>query len=1301
MCYPEERLAQGVAKETNSGEGTVRSFAMSLRALTRSAEHLSDMHAKGDSCWTPFCGASKPFHGDSLDLNKSYPCARRPSSKKATSLQRWHLRKPSGDSVNSYSCSSVAAQNLHLSDFILPKTPSCSLLDCCGVSTSFLAQLATGDLNQSRAPAIHSPSKAILTVDSKTMEILVANEQACKLFEYNSNDLVGLKLSGLLKKTNQIIEEALGEEHIEEDGSMTVLSGKVVEAVRKSGTEVPVSVWTRGLTPDGRRCLVVMERVERIAACVSFLQDGRILSCDSTFAYLHGYQGADEVAGLSVWDLIPSLRLPPHQRTLPKTLRIQRVAGKSKDGTTFPLCIKLKAAVDCGKSWLKDQSGGVVPESAEVAPVSSGLHKSAAPPCPEDSPQRPQSHGDSWPPSPGTSLVFSGTVWVFTTLSGLLTLDPSGSIRNISDGFAAVHFGYKKSELQGKDVTFLMPGFYECLCAVEDTSSPRLQRFEDELRVNSPAQGRLLFHASCTCSSSSYTDQCRCSASANRPGSMSSHSSLPLSMEGKLRDPSTLLAGDMAMVLQETQRKASGKENIFTGTSDRLENQGSAPSTLTSPTVTSTPLDGQDGTTELMEQAALVGPTSSGSEGALFLTQDLHMPSPSPTSPGHELLPGPEVSPAPPDPAALGLEVEEQALCKPSRADSGDRPLLDSPCSALKDSQNSSFEVISIGSCSSSGFCEKWAGGSGADRAEDTRPARDPFPPSDSGSCFLDVGSDGHMITRALRDLDLSGSLELLPADLSQTSCDTAELLRTPSPYVVESDPEGEIVPRWDGGGGSCASLEAELDRCPDTPGRSRACERGEKNAGTWTSCTQADTPATSTPKKQPLNTPRPSAMKGEILEGRYQGNCYHRDGSRLNVLLEIQRTQLPNGKPLFCVWMRCNNIDHQQGVLVSLQSDTDINSNSLPDTSGLSLGEAIRDTARGEALRSPQDMEHSRACDGQFGEEYRPLCAVGRGAFGFVWKARRQADGKEVIVKFIQKARIVKDCWVDDPDMGRVSQEIAILARLQHPNIVKVLEVFENDHFFQMVMEKHGEGLDLFEFIERQPRLDEPLASYIFRQLVAAVAYLRGKGIIHRDIKDENVIIDSDFNIRLIDFGSAAVLESGKLFYMFCGTLEYCSPEVLQGNPYEGPELEMWSLGVLLYTVLFSENPFCEVEETLQAQLCLPFPVSSELQVLLSGLLHPEPGLRSTLEAVLQAPWIRQPINLGHYSWEEVFPASHSSLLFHGLDQGASPEDALYPDAEYRSPSEESFPDEDEDEEDRRSMVALETELLKYLADE
>lgn len=239
--------------------------------------------------------------------------------------------------------------------------------------------------------------------------------------------------------------------------------------------------------------------------------------------------------------------------------------------------------------------------------------------------------------------------------------------------------------------------------------------------------------------------------------------------------------------------------------------------------------------------------------------------------------------------------------------------------------------------------------------------------------------------------------------------------------------------------------------------------------------------------------------------------------------------------------------------------------------------------------------------------------------------------------MKFIKKEKVLEDCWIDDPKLGKVTLEIAILSKVEHANIIKVLDIFENQGFFQLVMEKHGSGLDLFAFIDRHPYLDEPLASYIFRQLVSAVGYLRSKGIIHRDIKDENIVIAEDFTIKLIDFGSAAYLERGKLFYTFCGTIEYCAPEVLMGNPYRGPELEMWSLGVTLYTLIFEENPFCEVEETMEAVIHPPFLVSQELMTLLSGLLQPSPEQRTTLEELILDPWVTQPVNLANYTWEEV----------------------------------------------------------------
>lgn len=1114
---------------------------------------------------------------DDFDLNKSYPCAQTPQLKKnLLALQNrceiGSLAEKLGKMCNLTSARNNKMSNLHLSPASLPHPATASETD-----EDLLSQVIHGHCVLSQTPALLNPNKIVLSVDHKSQEIISVNDQACQLFECTSGELVGKKLSRVLTKSNQVIVKVLEEDFLLEDGTIAAVSGKVVDAVTPSG-EVPVSVCA--YKQQQGNWIIVAENFDKLSAFLSFSPENGILSCDVTFAHLLGYHCPEEMIGLSIKELIPSLQIHLYTHAVPKSFRLQKVEAKNRQGSSIPLCIKLQGALLCGTSQQSylDSTDGIEHPIGQPTEVLSNENLASS------------GKRDYLTSTIGPSLEYSGSIWAYTPLSGLLLLQTDGSIYSIYNHLALSLFGYCKEELVGKSITFLMPGFYDWI---------------------SGSDGR-----ECKLSNS----QVECTNA--HPSKISK------------ADPSSLIAGDMAMVNQAVKdRTATGRGRIFTGTSNKLDHQASAMSNFTPPAVTSTHVPLPDNTTELMEEADRIVPC--GSELIC-------------TAASEELLQTFALV------ETLGEETyclvstkikhkEKEQLCyEAQRHTSAD---------GANDLQESSFEVISMDSQSSSGFCEKFAGNPGQPEHCSSGHA------VGSASCFLDVNSEGELVTRSLADLNLSCNTELLngregnhETQRSTTTCDTAELLRTSSPCVLDDD-QGRLS----------QTNSANPNGVEQIP-----------NDGIQP---LSNVHATSTPKKQ-----KQALDMNKMSARQFEGYAYHRDGTHIDVKCDVCRSSI-NGGLLYCVWI--SKPGHQGSVLLMDKS--------LHDESGASLGEATGEATRGEALRTTMDLEHSHACDGQFEEEYQTVKAVGKGAFGFVWKAIRRSDGQEVVVKFINKARIVSDSWVDDPMLGRVSQEIAILTRVQHHNIVKVLEIFENGRYFQLVMEKHGDGLDLFEFIDRQPRLDEPLASYIFRQLVAAVFYLRTKNILHRDIKDENIIIDKCFHIRLIDFGSAAMMVPGKLFYNFYGTLEYCSPEVLKGNPYEGPELEMWSIGVLLYTLLFSENPFCNVEEILTANLKMPCPLSPELQEVLSGLLHPDSTERMTLDQLLLQSWISQPISLSEYSWEEVVSTNQS---YCSPPPESGPRDYLGQGL-FSYHGDETLSDHEEEEDER---FALENELQKYL---
>ncbi|KAL0078559.1 kinase-like domain-containing protein [Phycomyces blakesleeanus] len=170
----------------------------------------------------------------------------------------------------------------------------------------------------------------------------------------------------------------------------------------------------------------------------------------------------------------------------------------------------------------------------------------------------------------------------------------------------------------------------------------------------------------------------------------------------------------------------------------------------------------------------------------------------------------------------------------------------------------------------------------------------------------------------------------------------------------------------------------------------------------------------------------------------------------------------------------------------------------------------------------------------------------------------------------------------------------------------------------------------DLFECIEQHQNFDEPLAKNIFRQIASCVAQLDKLGICHRDIKDENIVIDRNYQVKLIDFGSAVILPRHYgdnrpcLFTKFYGTVSFASPEILQCQPYLAEPAEVWSLGVLLYTILFGEVPFHGPHMTLTGRFAQPkINVSEKCMHLVKSMLEISPAKRPSIHQILTHPWL------------------------------------------------------------------------------
>ena len=256
-------------------------------------------------------------------------------------------------------------------------------------------------------------------------------------------------------------------------------------------------------------------------------------------------------------------------------------------------------------------------------------------------------------------------------------------------------------------------------------------------------------------------------------------------------------------------------------------------------------------------------------------------------------------------------------------------------------------------------------------------------------------------------------------------------------------------------------------------------------------------------------------------------------------------------------------------------------------------------------------------------------LQKMGEGAYGKVNLCMHRKEKYIVVIKMIFKERILVDTWVRDRKLGTIPSEIQIMATLNkkpHENILRLLDFFEDDDYYYIETPIHGETgcIDLFDLIEFKTNMNEYEAKLIFKQIVSGIGHLHSQGIVHRDIKDENVIVDSKGFVKIVDLGSAAYVKNGP-FDVFVGTIDYAAPEVLSGDPYAGKPQDIWALGIHLYTIIFKENPFYNIDEILEGDLKFDVAadVSQDCIDLITKILNRNVQKRPTIDDINDDKWL------------------------------------------------------------------------------
>ncbi|KAL4753061.1 hypothetical protein BDW72DRAFT_44271 [Aspergillus terricola var. indicus] len=268
---------------------------------------------------------------------------------------------------------------------------------------------------------------------------------------------------------------------------------------------------------------------------------------------------------------------------------------------------------------------------------------------------------------------------------------------------------------------------------------------------------------------------------------------------------------------------------------------------------------------------------------------------------------------------------------------------------------------------------------------------------------------------------------------------------------------------------------------------------------------------------------------------------------------------------------------------------------------------------------QSPATMRDMQRLD-----QYHTVKVLGEGSFGKVKLAIHQPSGRQVAMKIISRRKLLSRDMI-----GRVEREIQYLQLLRHPHIIKLYTVISTKTDIVMVLE-YAER-ELFDYLVKRGRCNDAEARKFFQQIICAVEYCHRHKIVHRDLKPENLLIDRDKNVKIADFGLSNIMTDGNFLKTSCGSPNYAAPEVISGKLYAGPEVDVWSCGVILYVLLVGRLPFDDdyipalFKKIAAGNFHMPTYISSGAARLIRSMLQVHPVHRITIEDIRDDPWFLQ----------------------------------------------------------------------------